>query len=214
MGFLDRLFGKPAAKPAARQAGHSVQFQSTREGAASPQSVRKELVRVATRDALLHNGIPGSWVKAEPLTQAAPGREPGVHVRLSVQHWDARLMVHAVALQQNLERRIHALDPAAEQWLMGISWQFALQDDSLCPPLPHPGSWTAPPEAPKAAAPVAPAQPVGGSADVISGPTRISTQPAATPDARKDLERLLAERDAEFQNSQSGGFAKTQPLKL
>ncbi|HYF17357.1 MAG TPA: hypothetical protein VEA40_05765 [Ramlibacter sp.] len=212
MGFLDRLLGKPDKT---RHGGHSIQFQSTREGVVSPQSVRKELVRVATRDALLHNGIPGHWIKAEPLTQAATGREPGVHVRLAVQHWDPRLMHHAVALQQNLERRIHSLDPMADQWLMGISWQFALQDTSACPPLPHPGSWTAAAAEPVQAAAAKPAAaPTGGSADVISGPTRITTPPSAGPDARKDLERLLAERDAEFENSQSGSFAKTQPLKL
>ena len=151
MSLFQRVFGRPArpvAKPApvpARASQSAVGGQpSTRSGSNSAQSVRKELVRVSTRDMLLHNGIPTDWVRAEPLTTAVTGREPGLHVRLVVLHWDPRLMVHAVALQQNLVKRVQTLDPQAEQWLMGVSWQFQLDDASHCPALPHPGSWTAP----------------------------------------------------------------------
>lgn len=219
MGLLQRLFGQSdasASRPAAAasRAPRSVAAApSTRSGAANAQSVRKELVRVSTRDMLMHNGIPADWVRADPLTTAAAGREPGVHVRLSVLHWDARLMVHAVALEQNLRRRVQTLDPQADQWLMGVSWQFALKDESLCPPLPHPGSWTAPDTVDSSDAPLD-TRP-GGSADVISGPTRIGT-PQATGDARQELERLLGERDADFRKpaGDASGFEKTQPLKL
>jgi hypothetical protein len=213
MSFMDRLLGRPEPKPAkaAQQAPRQGQQQhsqpSTQNAANSPQSVRKELVRVAGRDTLQHNGIPSEWVRVEPLTMAAPGREPGLHVRIVVLHWDPRLMLHAVALQQNLVKRIALLDPECNKWLMGASWQFDLKDDSDCPPLPHPGSWTAPP--PDLSHVTSP-MPVGGVADVIEGPTRIPKE----TNAREDLERMLAERDKDFQKSDHGGFEKTQPMKF
>ncbi|MBA2963687.1 MULTISPECIES: hypothetical protein [Ramlibacter] len=214
MGFLQRIFGSGGAKPksvAARasQPAVSAHSPSTRGSANSPQAIRKELVRVSARDTLLHNGIPADWVRADPLTTAAPGRDPGVHVRLSVLHWDPRLVVHAVALQQNLEKRILMMDPQASQWLMGLSWQFALKDDSVCPPLPHPGSWTAPAPDPAAAAP----DTEPGNADVISGPTRIAGG-GAPHSARAELERMLGERDASFRKDGGSSFEATQPMKL
>lgn len=219
MGLMDRLFGSAAAPRAAQRSGPaSVQPGApSTQGVSSPQTVRKELVRVAVRDTLLHSGIPAAWIRAEPLTTAAPGREAGVHVRLVVQHWDVRLMQHAVALQDHLEKRLAALDPQAEEWLMGLSWQFALEDASACPPLPHPGSWTSsaghPPAADSAAVPgSAPAAPVaGGNADVISGPTRIQK---SGDDKRRELERMLSERDADFNREESdgSGFSKTEPM--
>jgi len=225
MGFMDRLLGR--SKPAASQhassrppQGDRQQPPSTRGASNSPQSVRKELVRVCTREMLLHNGIPSDWIRAEPLTTAQAGRDTGVHVRLLVQHWDPRLVHHAVALQEHLHKRIVALDPLAEQWLMGISWQFALGDTSQCPPLPHPGSWTSHSETAHAQSMTVPqampvtATPSGGNADVISGPTRIRAAQAGS-DARKDLERLLAEGDAAFgAGGADDGFGKTQPMGI
>jgi hypothetical protein len=223
MGFLQRIFGsggsqsKGSAARAAQSANSQGHSPSTRGAANSPQSVRKELVRVSARDTLLHTGIPSGWVRADPLTTAAPGREPGVHVRLVVLHWDPRLMIHAVALQQNLEKRIHSMDPLAGQWLMGVSWQFSMADDSTCPPLPHPGSWTSPPpnlfvaDAPPA---YRGGDTMPGNADVISGPTRISNGDASV-DPRAELERMLSERDADFKKKDGGSsFEATQPMKL
>ena len=220
MGLMDRLFGKPAVKPASQRPAAGVQHAgapSTRGGANSPQSIRKELVRVTVRETLLHNGIPSAWIRADPLTTSAPGRDPGVHVRLVVKHWDARLMHHAVALQEHVEKRLLSLDPQAEHWLMGLSWQFDLDDVTHCPPLPHPGSWTSesgPAASARfaAAAPpaTAPAQPSG---DVISGPTRIAqAQPQPQGDDRRQaLERMLRERDGDF-GGDGSGFTRTQPM--
>ena len=213
MGLMDRLFGNSASKSAAQRAGPaSVQpaaAASTR-GPGTQQSVRKELVRVSVRDSLLHNGIPANWIRAEPLTTAIPGRDAGIHVRLVVQHWDARLMHHAVALQEYVEKRVLAMDPQADQWMMGLSWQFALEDVSRCPPLPHPGSWTSPDASQQASAPAASSQAPDGNADVISGPTRIQQ---SGEDKRRELERMLSERDADFNSEADGsGFSKTQPM--
>ena len=212
MGFLDRLLGRSPAKHTAppSRGPHSVaggHAPSTRSGVSSPQQVRKELVRVCTREMLLHNGIPLDWARVEPLTTAQAGRDTGVHVRLVVLHWDPRLMLHAVALQDHLQDRIRALDPTADQWLMGVSWQFALKDPGACPPLPHPGSWTAQPPAVAGG----PAAPVPGGAGGISGPTPIPSGPART-DPRRELERMLGERDAAFGKGKDDGFGKTQPM--
>jgi hypothetical protein len=214
MGFMDRLMGRAPAKAAAqasRSGPGSNTHPSTQGPATSTQSVRKELVRVATRDTLHHNGIPADWIRVEPLTMAAPSREPGVHVRLVVLHWDPRLMLNAVPLQDNLARRIAVLDPLCDRWLMGVSWQFALKHDPAFPPLPHPGSWTSPAPEPAPVEAQAVAATADHGADVISGPTRIGK---GSNDAKRDLERMLGERDADFQKSDHGGFERTQPMKF
>src|SRR5687768_14112189 len=173
MGLMDRLLGRGSA--GASRAGSAASAQAAPHSTlGSQQSVRKEVARLSVRESLLHNGIPAHWIRAEPLTTAAPGRDAGVHVRLVVQHWDARLMPHAVALQDFIEKRILALDPEAEQWLMGLSWQFALEDASACPPLPHPGSWTsASSESPAAGAAAAPA------AEAVPQPAAAREHPAS-----------------------------------
>ncbi len=210
MGWIDRMLGKGAT---AARAGTAASTQGPQSTLGSPQSVRKELARLAVRESLLHNGIPVQWVRADPLTTAAPGREAGVHVRLVVQHWDARLMLHAVALQDLIEKRILALDPQADRWLIGLSWQFALEDASACPPLPHPGSWTAaagetnvaPAATPAAEAPAAQFQAGPAPAPVHESP--------ADREKRAELDRLFRARDAQFGAEEDGdGFGKTQPM--
>ena len=59
--------------------------------------------------------------------------------------------------------------------------------------------------------PKAEAEPGDQGADVISGPTRIGK---TSSDAKRDLERMLGERDADFQKSDHGGFERTQPMKF
>jgi hypothetical protein len=219
MGFFSNMFGGsapakqqgPASMPGVQPAGAN---PASRTPAESPQAVRKELVRVAVKDTLAHAGVPLDWIRVDPLTTQSPGREAGLSVRLVVLHWDSRLMVHAVALQNQLTRRLQALDPVADKWLMGINWQFQLMDESHCPPLPHPGSWTSQQDSGAAALDQAPD---GGSADVISGPTRIGTQSRS----RAELEKLLAQGDAAFRGkddafdkTQPMGFDKTQPMKM
>jgi hypothetical protein len=220
--MLQRMFarsggtpsGAAAAAAAPNRSSHSRLAASTQDGG-TPQTVRKELVRVAARDTLLQHGIPLHWIRVDPLTMASRNREHGVHVRLSVLHWEPQLLQYTVALQQQMQDRVQAMDPAAEGWLMGMSWQFELTDDSACPPLPPPGSWTVQPgaEGRPVAGPAAAGVVEGGSADVISGPTRIG--PDGTADTRRRLEQLLGERDAAFRRADDdGGFEKTQPMKL
>jgi hypothetical protein len=116
-----------------------------------------------------------------------------------------------VALEQGFLQRLQMLDPQATTWLSGFSWQYALEDTSPCPPLPHPGTWMAPAQAARPPAPAA-AVPAAPSGDVIEGPTTINR---STDDVRGDLERLLALRDEDLKRHASGDhFAPTRPATL
>ena len=183
MGFFTTIFrGSAAATPPP-----SSSPAHTQPGGA-PHRVRRELVRVAFRDTLLHAGIPLQWMRADPAVTQTPAGEPCISVRLVQLHWDARLPVHAVALQKQLVKRIEALDPAAGSWLADIQWKFDLADDSGCPALPHPGSWTSDPET--APMPIQVLPPA--SADVISGPAHCAyakTQPLTGFDRTVPMKR-------------------------
>lgn len=232
MSFLKRIFAR--ATPAAHQASqpasqHSIPNSSMHPKGALAQenSSRRELLRLVLRDTLNRTGIPTSWIGADLLAATSRGREPGIHVRLLLKHWDPRLMLHGIAFERAFNKRVLTLDPLAERWLLGISWQYSLADEGACPAMPHPGVWTSslPDSAFAASAPAAqtdkttpdPADLLGGSI-VISGPAAApdssAARPAAaaavrqpvrraapdvTPDAKADLERLFAIRDDDLQ---------------
>jgi hypothetical protein len=189
------LFGWPfRAKRSEREA----------ELSRSHNAARREVLQLALRESLQRHGIPTSWITADALAATSRNSDAGLHWRLAIKHWDTRLVLHGVALQHSLVSRVLMYDPKAHDWLIGISWQYALPDDSVCPAMPHPGSWTADP----------PAQPVptaaswpGGSADVITGPVRIHDD-----GVKSDLEQLMAVRDADFQAHAERGFESTQQM--
>ena len=146
--------------------------------------------------------MPAPWIVGESLATTSRNGERGVHWRLLVKHWDPRILEHGVAFQQALIKRVTTFDPQASTWLSGISWQFALDDESECPPMPHPGSWTA---APKDTAP----------AGIIEGPVHIA--PADKDGAHADLEKLLEIRDADYRRHAAGepsAWPRTEPAKL
>lgn len=219
MSLIDRLFGRarPAAAPASSQPhSHLATSHSHSHQSKHPTiGTRREMLRVVLRDTLNRYGIPAAWITADVLVATSRGREPGVHWRLVVRHWDPRLPVHQVAFQNHLIKRVMTFDPMAAEWLMGISWQYNLDDESACPQLPHPGVWTADP--PRIRSHNDPVSPIGGSGDVIAGPVRIGEAAQAAPDpdhssAREDLERLLAVRDADMHKHAQQGFEATQPM--
>jgi hypothetical protein len=124
-------------------------------------------------------------------------------------------------LQNSLVMRLLGYDPLAADWLMGISWQFALPDEVSCPPLPQPGFWTAEQRPDDAAEAIDEEVVAAASADVIAGPVRVgSPTPAPTEDdrdsVRHDLDKLLAIRDAELKRhaDQYGPSEATQPMYL
>lgn len=109
----------------------------------SSTTVRRDLLKVVLRETLMRNGIPAGWLRADVLRVSRTGEPPRLHLRLLTTEWQPRLVFHAVGLEQDFRARLRLLDPAADQWLQGVSWQFALQDTSDCPSLPPPGSWAA-----------------------------------------------------------------------
>jgi hypothetical protein len=218
MGILGRIMGKavtarpPGAGKGAnsRLPANSTQFAASqaahsRDPASSAHAVRKEVLKLVMRELLSRNGIPERWLSADLLRTNSPKREPGIHVRFLVRHWDPRLVQHGVALEQEFYKRLLALDPLAPNWLMGFSWQFAMTDLSACPPLPHPGSWTQP-----ASAQIAEDRPTTRAGDIIEGPVMI---PQTQDEVRADLERLLALRDDDMKKH-GDGFAPTAPVQL
>jgi hypothetical protein len=223
MSFLKQLFGRDDGKAgrASRmfsQFGSDL-FQPPKAAAADIASTRRELMRTVLRKTLTRHGIPTSWIGAEMLVATSRGRENGMHWRLLVKHWDPRLLTHAVALQNSLVMRLLGYDPLAADWLMGISWQFALPDEVSCPPLPQPGYWTA---EHRPSGPAVPAEDEAeeASGDVIAGPVRVAApaEPMAEDDrdsVRRDLDQLLAIRDAELKrHSDQYASEPTQPMYL
>lgn len=120
---------------------------ATALAAARPQrgAIRRELLRIVLRDTLQSSGIPAAWVGAEALAVAGDAGQGSVQVHLLLRHWEPRVLIHAHALQESFRQNVLALDPQAAQWLTGISWQLALPDASVCPPLPPASSWTGQP---------------------------------------------------------------------
>lgn len=220
MSIFERLFGTktsaaPAAAPASRMHSQLSSGELSQLQVVTAQGgTRRELLRVVLRDTLNRHGIPSDWLAAEVLATSNRNGERGVHWRLVVKHWDPRLLSCAVAFQQALIKRVTTFDPLASTWLTGISWQFALEDESQCPPLPHPGSWTA---APHEAVQVTPVPAANEDSGVIEGPVHIAAKAGRDiDDARADLEQLLALRDADFRQHSAGGqtWASTEPAKL
>ena len=213
MGMLDLLLGKkqpPAKSRNSRSAPNSTQFVASQQApiSNSPNTVRKDLLKLVLRETLTRNGVPQSWVAADMLRTTSPRREQGIHMRFLVRTWEPRLMQYGPALEKEFMHRLLLLDPQAHQWLMGFSWQFTLPENAQVPELPHPGSWTAPrePQVPASAPETKPG-------DIIEGPVVISK---SAEDVRADLERLLAARDDDVKRHAQGGdhFAATRPATL
>ena len=175
------------------------------------------MIRVILKQTLTHNGIPVAWLAAQPLVTKSRSHATGLHIRFSVRHWDVRLMQHAFDFQDDFNDRLLTLDPDAESWLFGYSWQFQVPG-MVAGGMPHPGSWTAAPRESELGAKKESAILTGGRTDVISGPTVITRQPANDVDdgLNADLEALKALRlfDSERSDRTVHTFAATEPSTL
>ena len=225
MSFLKRIFtsSNPASNPASQPAPHSVPASTlnTKSPMSQENSSRRELLRLVLRDTLNRTGIPTSWIGADLLAATSRGREPGIHVRLLLKHWDPRLMLHGIAFEQAYKKRVITLDPLAERWLLGISWQFSLEDDGACPPMPHPGIWTSAfGEEDTDVAQLAevsalkspdPADLLGGSI-VISGPAAKPDSSAARPAAAAAIRQALQASPVPFSDTKSDAKADLEAL--
>jgi len=214
MGMLDLLLGKkpsPAKPQNSRTPPNSTQFVASQlpSNSHSPHSVRKDLLKLVLRETLTRNGIPQVWVAADMLRTTSPKREQGIHMRFILRVWEPRLLVSGPALEHEFLQRLLLLDPLANNWLMGFSWQFSLPDSHVPGPMPHPGSWTAAREPQRQMA----LPPETKPGDIIEGPVVI---PKPAEDVRADLERLLAARDEDMKRHAQAGdqFAPTRPASL
>jgi hypothetical protein len=184
MGLLQRFFSRQEDEdqPVTRPVTESSRNAGTRE-----------LLRNALRETLRLQGIPIDWLGCDVFASTSRGGATGFHWRLIVRHWDPRLVVHSVALEEALFSQLRALDPAAGEWLAGISWQFALADRKACPAMPAPHTWATRFKPPRQRAP-------GHDVDA----------------ARADLNRWLAQRDSEpprNPDSLPPQWAPTHPAK-
>lgn len=223
MSFLRHLFGRDVVKAPQASTFSRLAPDATadfRPSAAGLAASRRELMRAVLRKTLTRHGIPAAWVDADMLVATSRQRDSGMHWRLLIRHWDPRLLTHAVALQNALVMRLLREDPLAADWLMGVSWQFALANEAGCPALPQPGFWTADPRPDAAVPSPAPDPAEDGAAEVIAGPVRITTTAGLGAEAkdsvRQDLDKLLAVRDAELQRhgDTATGLEPTRPMYL
>ena len=217
MGVLDLLFGRkpPPAKKSRLflTSQGSTSFEPSDQSPQSQSRVRKDLLRMVLRDVLARTGIPADWLTAEMVSSASPRRGDGIHVRFLVRHWSPRLLEHGPAFQEEFIFRLLMLDPRAQEWLHGFSWQFSLPDAQVCPRLPPPASWKAKPAAAPAVAPAAeprkirPIDVVGRPADSPAGEAkvldkfsqRVAEQGAELKRRRQGIERFGAQRQASRQ---------------
>jgi hypothetical protein len=201
MGFIRQLLGMQPARTANPTASKTKDARPVppqpRSSAPPATSARRELLRAVLRKTLDGYGIPVEWIGAEVLQATSHGQELGVHMRLLMRHWDPRLLAHAVALQNGLVAKVLEADPLASNWLMGVSWQFALPNERACPSMPLPGYWTAEP-----------------GPNIAGTAPKVDVDPEPPADVKADLERLLAIRDAELSRPEADATEATQPLFL
>jgi hypothetical protein len=150
MKFLSQLFRKQQAASLEFEASvldsSQSQFSDSQGRPSKPPPVnthatRKEMLRVVLRDVLRRHGIPAEWITGEALAAMSRRGTPGLYWRVTIRHWDPRLPNYCVALQQALLGDVQVFDPEAGRWLLGLMWQFALEDDSACPQMPPAETW-------------------------------------------------------------------------
>ncbi len=173
MALMKRLFGGQAEAGGA--SSEPAMVTDPAQDFAAQLPIRRELLRVRTRNTLRLAGIPESWIEPQVLLEPEGGRT-FLHLRLVVRQWDERLLRYAFALQTLLMSEIERIDPQAREWLLSIVWQFP--HDLACPypELPQPSAW------------------------VDDRPAR-----AEPDDLQTDLARLLAVRDADLAREDPSG---------
>ena len=215
--FVKKIFGLTQKSNAVSGQNSSRSFHSSVQGE-SENAVRAHLVQVVMRDLLRNSGIPPGWVTCMPQVMTSRSRGSGIFVRLSVKHWDDRLMRYAFAFQKALLTDIVRFEPKALSWLHGIAWQ--LEVASTCPHtvLPDKDFWL---EAP---APFDEMHRSNSGLQLVT-PMNMTSQLSVPPgesadrEAAQDLKRLFAVRDEEMAQHAAGrslpaGFENTEPSPL
>ena len=140
--FLKNLFStsKAPQKFAASSLNHTrADLASVQDG--SENGTRQQLIQTLHRDLMRKHGIPLEWTACHTQVMVSRTKGTGMAVVLVIKHWDERLMNHTFAIQRALATDIIAFEPAAEQWLQGITWR--LEVASTCPhiTLPEKSFW-------------------------------------------------------------------------
>jgi hypothetical protein len=73
------------------------------------------------------HGIPADWLEPQTVAVGRADRERSLQLVLVVRHWDARLLVHSLALQGEVVRAVERRDPLAREWLARVAWRFDLR---------------------------------------------------------------------------------------
>jgi len=141
LGLIKRVLGASEAAPKKRGATSASRLGALDAGG-SRANMARDALRTALREVLDHNGMPQDWMTSEVFASAARDGTQGFHWRLIVKHWDPRLAIHCVALEDALVGHLFTISPEARDWLTGVSWQFALKDRSVANRLPPEGTWT------------------------------------------------------------------------
>jgi hypothetical protein len=141
LGLIRRVLGTNETAPKKRAAASASRLGALDAGGSRASDARESL-RTALRETLEHNGIPVEWMASEVFASSARDGTQGFHWRLLVKHWDQRLAIHCVALEDALVGHLFATTPEARDWLTGVSWQFTLKDRSVANRMPPPGTWT------------------------------------------------------------------------
>lgn len=140
--FLKTLFAtsKTPQKFASSSLNHSrADLASIQDG--SENATRQQMIQTLHRDLMRKHGIPLEWSACHTQVMVSRTKGTGMAVVLVIKHWDERMMNHTFALQRALAADVIAFEPAAEQWLQGITWR--LEVASTCPhiTLPEKSFW-------------------------------------------------------------------------
>lgn len=200
MGLMQKLFGGAAGAtaPKPRHSRGHAPSRTGAEGSSVPPAaaMRRELLRLALRQSLTRNGVPTSWIAVQPLEVADRDGTPGVHIRLLLQHWEPRLLPYLLSFQQDMQQRLLAVEPSAEGWLRGFSWQYAA-GPGLPMPMPDPATWAA------------------AAASVQAPPVQLEPPPPGPlRKSKEELASLFAgqDRSRPAHHDHDVDFAPTQPI--
>lgn len=208
--LLRRLLGKPPQTGMARkETGSAADHPVTIEDG-SDNAMRRQLVLVLLRDVIRRHGIAPHLIELQMLVVSSASRGAGLYVRLVLKHWDARLLNHAQAFQNELLADIARFEPKAGEWLHGISWQLEMTDSCPYTTLPDRAFWQQPAQRETPPAMALPVHEAGKAA-----------QPAkSTPESEtmEDLNQLFFIRDREINHTAAGNgpleYEQTRPSPL
>ena len=206
--IFQRLFGKSTiVNPPSQDFASNPDSLATIEDG-SDNAMRRQLILLLLRDLMRRQGMPSAWIELQMLVVTSASRGEGLYVRLILKHWDARLVNHAQAFQNELLADIARFEPHFDTWMRGISWQLEMTASCPFTQLPGKAYWEAPAKRP---------------ADQIrTEPARLTPLPAKvlsdSDAATADLHQLFQIRDQELRDAATRyapmEYEKTQPLSL